>query len=76
MSSLVKRVQTKSSSSRPSDVVFESTSDMFPKDVIPLPLDTFELKDSVPAIEEESVIKPCTESGSNNQSVLGTNFDV
>ena len=43
-------------------MVPESTNDMSPKDVIPLPLDTFELKDYVQVIEEESVIKPCTES--------------
>ena len=55
LSSLVKRVQPKSSSSRLSDMVPESTNDMSPKDVIPLPLDIFELKDYVQVVEEESV---------------------
>ena len=36
-------------------MVPESTNDMSPKDVKPLPPDTFELKDSVQVIEEESV---------------------
>ena len=36
-------------------MVPESTNDMSPTDMIPLPLDTFELKNSVLVIEEESV---------------------
>ena len=47
-------------------MVPESTNDMSPKDMISLPLGTFELKDYVQVIEEESVSKPCTESDSSN----------